>query len=101
MLYTVTKFETCIPKIPIARPRFQTPNYIPITNFYNSMWSVLSMILKARVLALISVMPKLLCCMPAAGIARYSQLSSSWQAARQHGLPSMVKITPTGPLSFS
>jgi hypothetical protein len=30
-------------------------------NFYNSMWSVLPMRPKARVLALISVIPKLLC----------------------------------------
>ncbi len=55
---------------------------------------------KARVLALISVIPKLIC----AGIAKCSQLTSSFQV-RQHGLPFpaaiMVKIKPTRPLSSS
>jgi hypothetical protein len=45
-----------------------------------------------------------MCCIPAAGIAKCSQLTSSFQV-RQHGLPFpapiMVKIKPTGPLSSS
>ena len=45
-----------------------------------------------------------MCCIPAAGIVKCSQLTSSFQV-RQHGLsfpvPIMVKIKPTGPLSSS
>jgi hypothetical protein len=45
-----------------------------------------------------------MCCIPAAGIAKCSQLTSSFQV-RQHGLPFpmpiMVKNKPTGPLSSS
>ncbi len=32
------EFETCIPKILIARPRFQIPNSHSRTIFFNSMW---------------------------------------------------------------
>ena len=53
------EFQTCIPKIPIGRPRFQ------ISNSYsqNKILCCLSLPMrpKARVLELIRVIPKLLC----------------------------------------
>ncbi len=68
------------------------------------MWSVFPMRPKARVLALISVIPKLLYAVYQQRISKCSQLTSSCQV-RQHGLPFpapiMVKIKPTGPLSSS
>ncbi len=67
------------------------------------MWSVLPMRPKTRVLALISVIPKLLCAVyQQLELPKCSQLTSYFQV-RQQGLPFptpiMVKIKPTGPLS--
>ncbi len=72
-----------IPQIPIARPRFQIPNsYSLKTNLS------LPVRPKARVLALIIVMPRTnRCWIPAAGIARCSQLSSSCQVRQHLGCP--------------
>jgi hypothetical protein len=40
-LFTLLReFQTYIPKIPIARPRFQIPNSYSQNKFYNSMWSI-------------------------------------------------------------
>jgi hypothetical protein len=55
-LALLREFETCIPKIPVVRLLFQTPNSLIIQCGLS-----LPMSPKARVLALIIVIPKLLC----------------------------------------
>ncbi len=73
--------------------------------FYNSMWSVLPMRPKARVLALISVIPKLLCAvyqqLELPNALSWPALSSSDSMGCPFPTPFMVKIKPTGSLSSS
>jgi hypothetical protein len=75
--------------------------HIPRANFYNSMWSLLPM--RPECWLWSASFPNYYV-IPAAGIVRCSQLSSSCQV-RQHGFPFpapiMVIIKSTGPLSSS